>query len=307
MRTLFLEPENGTSRSPRYQFHFIVLQRQYFVKKNVGALLPSIDISCRSCYALDEKSCGGHFFMKQHSVPKFLDNFLTRTLSGTVFSWREILQLTFPNVLDCLSIMFISMLITALISSNGEASVAAVSLVTPLAWMITCIFNGISAGGTVVVAQSCGMKDPVRIRKAAGMTLWLTVAVGTVVCLPLLMFPRQVLILLFPEAEAVVLEKARIYLSGRAWSILVFTIYTANFGILRGLGESGRCLALSVIINAAYLVFSILFLNVLRMDILGSVFALLLARFIGSAASVILLFFWKAPVKMTFGQDIHLR
>ena len=170
MRTLFLEPENGTSRSPRYQFHFIVLQRQYFVKKNVGALLPSIDISCRSCYALDEKSCGGHFFMKQHSVPKFLDNFLTRTLSGTVFSWREILQLTFPNVLDCLSIMFISMLITALISSNGEASVAAVSLVTPLAWMITCIFNGISAGGTVVVAQSCGMKDPVRIRKAAGMT-----------------------------------------------------------------------------------------------------------------------------------------
>lgn len=122
--------------------------------------------------------------MKQHSVPKFLDNFLTRTLSGTVFSWREILRLTFPNVLDCLSIMFISMLITALISSNGEASVAAVSLVTPLAWMITCIFNGISAGGTVVVAQSCGMKDPVRIRKAAGMTLWLTVAVGTVVCLP---------------------------------------------------------------------------------------------------------------------------
>lgn len=54
---------------------------------------------------------------------------------------------TFPNVLDCLSIMFISMLITALISSNGEASVAAVSLVTPLTWMITCIFNGISAGG----------------------------------------------------------------------------------------------------------------------------------------------------------------
>ena len=298
MRTLFLEPENGTSRSPRYQFHFIVLQRQYFVKKNVGALLPSIDISCRSCYALDEKSCGGHFFMKQHSVPKFLDNFLTRTLSGTVFSWREILHLTFPNVLDCLSVMFISMLITALISSNGEASVAAVSLVTPLTWMITCIFNGISAGGTVVVAQSCGMKDPVRIRKAAGMTLWLTVAVGTVV----LMFPRQVLTLLYPEAEAVVLEKARIYLSGSAWSILVFTIYTANFGILRGLGESGRCLALSVIINAAYLVFSILFLNVLRMDILGSVFALLLARFIGAAASVILLFFWKAPVKMTFGQ-----
>lgn len=240
--------------------------------------------------------------MKKYSLSKSLDAFLDRTLSGTVFSWREILHLTFPNVLDCLSVMFINMLITALISSNGEESVAAVSLITPLTWMITCIFSGISAGGTVVVAQSCGMKDPVRIRKAVGMTLWLTAVVGTVVCLPLLAFPRQVLTLLYPEAEALVLEKARIYLVGSAWSILVFTVYNACFAVLRGLGESGRCLALSVIINAAYLVFSILFLNLLRMDILGSVCALLLARFIGAAAAVALLFLWKAPVKMSFGQ-----
>ena len=154
--------------------------------------------------------------MKQHPVPKRLDSFLTRALSGTVFSWRDILKLTFPNVLDCLSITFINMLITALISGNGEESVAAVSLVSPLTWMITCIYSGISAGGTVVVAQSCGMRNPDRVRKSVGMTLWLTAAVGTVVCLPLLLFPRGVLTLLYPEAEALVMEKACVYLSGSA-------------------------------------------------------------------------------------------
>lgn len=242
------------------------------------------------------------FSMKQHPVPKRLDSFLTRSLSGTVFSWRDILKLTFPNVLDCLSVTFINMLITALISGNGEESVAAVSLVSPLTWMITCIYSGISAGGTVVVAQSCGMRNPDRVRKSVGMTLWLTAAVGTVVCLPLLLFPRGVLTLLYPEAEALVMEKACVYLSGSAWSILLFTLYNASFAILRGLGESGRCLALSVIINVAYLIFSILFLNLLRLDILGSVCALLLARLIGAAAAIILLFFWKAPVKMSLRQ-----
>lgn len=236
--------------------------------------------------------------MKQRAVSHSLDSFLTRTLSGTVFTWREILNLTFPNVLDCLSVMFINMLITALISSNGEASVAAVSLVTPITWMITCIFSGVSAGGTVVVAQCCGKKDPVLLRKAIGMTLWLTVAVGVAVCLPFLLFPKAVLMLLYPDAEAIVMEKACVYLAGSFWSLLVFTIYNSCFAILRGLGESKRCLALSIVINVAYLILSILFLNLLNLDIYGSVYALLLARVLGAATALALVFWWKAPVKM---------
>ena len=59
--------------------------------------------------------------MKSRTVPAPVDRFLTRTLSGTVFTWREIWELLLPGVLDSLSIMFINMLITALISKNGES------------------------------------------------------------------------------------------------------------------------------------------------------------------------------------------
>lgn len=235
--------------------------------------------------------------MKQILIPKPVDQFMTRTLSGRVFTWREILSLIIPGILDSLSVMFINMLITALISSNGEASVAAVSLVTPITWMITCIFSGVSAGGTVIVAQCCGSKDTTMLQRSIGMTLWMTVLVGVAVCLPLLLFPQAILLMLYPEAEAIVLEKARVYLAGSAATLLVFTVYNAIFAILRGLGESKRCLALSIVINVAYLVFSILLLNYLKLDIYGSVYALMTARIIGAGTAVALLFLWRPPVK----------
>ena len=226
-----------------------------------------------------------------------VDSFLTRSLSGPVFTWRQIIDLLIPGVLDSLSIMFIMMLITALISSNGETSVAAVALVSPITGLINCMFNGIAAGGSVVVAQSMGRRDPNQIQRSIGNALVLTIAVGVAICVPFLLSPFGILHLLYPTAEAEVMRKAMIFLSGSIWATLPFTVFQACFNILRGLGESKRCLVLSIIINVAYLLLSALFLNVLDMDIRGSVWALFLARTIGAACAVTTLFFLHPPVK----------
>lgn len=236
--------------------------------------------------------------MSRYKVPTRLDSFLTRTLSGPVFTWKQIIDLMVPGVLDSLSIMFIMMLITALISSNGESSVAAVALVSPITALISCMFNGIASGGSVVVAQSVGRADSKRIQRSIGVAIVLTVGVGIAICIPFLISPYGILHLLYPTAEAEVMEKAQIFLAGSIWSILSFTVYQACFNVLRGLGESRRCLILSIIINVAYLLLSILFLNVLHMDIKGSVWALFLARSLGAACAVAYLFFWKAPVEI---------
>lgn len=235
--------------------------------------------------------------MSSLKVGKRLDSWLDRNLSGKVFTWRQIIDLMVPGVLDCLSIMFINMLITALISSNGESSVAAVALVGPITGLISCMFNGIAAGAGVVVAQSVGRKDPNQVQRATGMGIILTVGIGVAVCLPFLLSPYGILNLLYPSAEAVVMEKAEIFLAGSVWSILAFTVYQGCFNVLRGLGESKRCLVLSIIINVAYLLLSILFLNVLNMDIKGSVWALFLARLIGAACAVTTLFFLHPPME----------
>ena len=239
-------------------------------------------------------------YMSRYRVPPRVDSFLTRTLSGPVFTWRQIIDLMIPGVLDSLSIMFIMMLITALISSNGETSVAAVALVSPITALISCMFNGVAAGGSVVVAQSLGRNDPNQIQRSIGNALVFTFAIGVVICLPFLSAPFGILHLLYPSAEPEVMEKAMTFLSGSIWSLFSFALFQACFNILRGLGESKRCLWLSIIINVAYLLLSILFLNVLNMDIKGSVLALFLARTIGAACAVITLFFLHPPVKPDF-------
>ena len=66
--------------------------------------------------------------------------------------------MTVPFMLDSLSVMLIGMLIAALISSNGQSS-----MVTNL---VVCMFNGIGAGGTVIVAQCCGTGDRQRTARA---------------------------------------------------------------------------------------------------------------------------------------------
>ena len=53
---------------------------------------------------------------------KKCERLLDRSLSSSVFTWRQVLDLMVPGILDSLSIMFINALITALISKNGEVS-----------------------------------------------------------------------------------------------------------------------------------------------------------------------------------------
>lgn len=231
---------------------------------------------------------------------RFVKDKLDKGLSSPVFTSKQIHKLVLPFILDAVSIMFINMLITALISSAGESSVAAVNLVSPIFTMIICLLNGISAGGTVAVTESYGSGDTERTKEAAGHILWLTFLVGTCLSLLLILFPRPILMFLYSGAETEVMEKAVTYMVQGSFSLIIFTVYTGVFCILRGLGESQKCLYLSIIINVAYLLFSILFLNVLKMDIQGSAMAQILARIVGSGCAAAFLFLPKdLPVRMT--------
>lgn len=221
-------------------------------------------------------------------------------LSSPVFTSEQIARMVVPFILDAVSIMFINMLITALISSAGETSVAAVNLVSPIFTMIICLLNGISAGGTVAVTENYGSGDLEKTKEAAGHILWMTFLVGTGLSLLLILFPRPILMFLYRGAEAEVMEKAVTYMVQGSFSLIIFTVYTGVFCILRGLGESQKCLYLSIIINVAYLLFSILFLNVLKMDIQGSALAQILARAVGSVCAVGYLFLPKdLPIRMS--------
>lgn len=227
---------------------------------------------------------------------------LDRRLTSPVFTARQLYRMALPLILDSLSVMFINMLITALISSAGESSIAAVNLVSPLLNLIMCVLGGISAGGTVAVTQCYGGGNMVKTRQAAGHILWLTFLVGTLLGLVLILFSRPILMALYGQAEPAIMDKAVSYMVQGTFSMIIFTIYSGSFSILRGLGESRKCLYLTIIINVSYLLFSILFLNVLQMDILGSALAQIFARTVGALSALACLFLPRnMPIRLRLG------
>lgn len=217
------------------------------------------------------------------------DRFLYRQLASPLFSHRVILSMLGPLILDSFFINLIGVLTTSMISTSSQESVSAVSLVNPVTNLVMALMSAIASGGTVIVAQYKGHGDNQKVVKAAGQTLLATtltaVAVGTV----LIVFADPVVHMMFGTADALVLKKARDYMIGSCISLILHSVYAGVFGVFRGVGATKVCLWLTIIVNAAYLFASVLFLNVLKLDIVGTALSLNIARFIGAAVALCLL------------------
>lgn len=238
------------------------------------------------------------FNMKGLAVPRSVDNFLSSKLSGSVFHWRMIGVLLLPIILDSLFSNLISLFASAMVSQNGEASVAAVSLVTPVCGVITNIAGCIICGGGVVIAQCFGRGDPKRLNASIGMTFWIPLAACIAVVLPMILFPKQLLMLLYPKAETIVLEKASVYLTWNALSNIPYAIVVSSLTIFRSTGQTGVAMVTNITCNLSHLIFSIIFLNIMKLDIWGCSIALFLARLLAGGLGAFLLFARKHSVKL---------
>jgi putative MATE family efflux protein len=218
-----------------------------------------------------------------------VDRFLEQQFGSTLFTYGQIFEMLLPLVLDQFFISFISLLTTAMISSSSQESVSAVSLVSPVYMMIFAVFNAISVGGTIIVAQYKGRGNVEKIRAAAGQVMLATALVAIVSCIILVTSANTLVHLMFGAANPVVLEKARVYLTGVAISQIFLSFYMGAFAVFRGMGEAKICLRLTMIINLIHLFASMLFLNVMHLDILGTTLSLNIARMVGGVVAVWLL------------------
>ncbi len=217
------------------------------------------------------------------------DHFLERHLSSNLFTYRQIFSMLIPLILDQLFINSISLLTTAMISSSSQESVTAVSLVAPLSTMLYAVFSSISVGGTVVIAQYMGRGNQYKIREATGQILLASLVIAVLSCIILVMFSDSLIRIVFGAADPVVIKKASQYLIGVAISQIFLSVYLGSFAVFRGMGAAKICLRLTVIINLIHLLASMLLLNVLQLDILGTALSLNIARLFGCIVAILML------------------
>ena len=212
--------------------------------------------------------------------------YLSKKFDSPLFNTKQIFSMLAPLIMDSFFVCAIGVLTTAMISSSRQESVSAVSLVSPLYLMVYAVYNAVSAGGTVVVAQFKGKGDDEGMKKAAGQLILVTPLSAIVACTLLVVFADPLVHMLFGGVDEAVLEKAEQYLIGIAISMVFLAVYMSGFAVFRGLGETKCCLHLTILINLLHFVASFVFINMMHLDILGSVLSLNLARLVGAAASM---------------------
>lgn len=212
--------------------------------------------------------------------------YLSKKFDSPLFNTKQIFSMLAPLIMDSFFVCAIGVLTTAMISSSSQESVSAVSLVSPLYLMVYAVYNAVSAGGTVVVAQFKGKGDDEGMKKAAGQLILVAPLSAIVACTLLVVFADPLVHMLFGGVDEAVLEKAEQYLIGIAISMVFLAVYMSGFAVFRGLGETKCCLHLTILINLLHFVASFVFINMMHLDILGSVLSLNLARLVGAAASM---------------------
>lgn len=215
-----------------------------------------------------------------------VDLFLERQFGSKLFTYKKIFTMLIPLILDQFFINVIGLLTTAMISSSSQESVSAVSMINPLSMIIWAVFSAISVGGTVVVAQYKGSGNELKIREAAGQVMLATFLVAIASCAILVACSGVLVHRMFGAADPIIINKARSYLIGVAISQIFLSVYSGAFAVFRGMGATKICLRLTIIINVIHLLASMLFLNVMHLDIFGTTLSLNIARLIGSMAAV---------------------
>ena len=209
-------------------------------------------------------------------------------LESDQFTWVELRKMFLTLLLDQVFIFFIGVLSTAMVSSVGEAAIAAASMVGTINGMVSLVFTSLATGGAIVVARAKGSGDLLEVRYAIGEVTGLCGAVSVVLSILLILGAEGLVGLLYPNVEPLLVEYAVRYMRLMAVSFIPFSVFNAIFNVFRNLGDTRSSLFLTIVINVAHLLLSLLFINILGLGITGSGLSYIVCRVLGAALAL----FW---------------
>ncbi len=218
----------------------------------------------------------------------WLNDRLEARLTTDQFSYGELRKMFVTLTLDQFFICFISLISTALVSSVGEAAIAAVSMVGTVNSMVSLVFMSLATGGAIVVARAKGSGNQGEVRRVMGEVVGLCGAVSIFLSAALILLSEPLIRLIYPQVEPLLVEYAVRYMRMMALSFIPFSVFNAIFNIFRSLGDTRSSLLLTIVINVAHLILSLIFINFLGMGVNGSGLSYIIARTLGMGLAV----FW---------------
>lgn len=217
------------------------------------------------------------------------------------FTFKQLSGMLVTLIMDSFFIMIINVLSVSMVSSVGEAAMAAANMVGTLNMLVSLGFQALATSGAIVVARAKGSHSEEKLRTAVYQTISVCAVLAVLGCILLIVFSRPLINLLYPRVEPILAEYAARYLCEVCLSFPPYAMFCAIFNSFRSIGDTKSALLLTIVINGAHLVGSFVFINGMGLGIDGAGLSLIVARVIG----VIIAFVWMFKVHNEY--HMHLR
>lgn len=202
---------------------------------------------------------------------------------------KELFRISAPIIVEQVCITFMGLVSTWLVNSVGEYAVTAVGMVNSISNLIIALFAALTTGGTIIVAQLIGSHEIKKARAAAGQAVYLSLIFSIVIAIALSVFQGALINVLFGGAGEDVIDAANRFMFIVNFSYPVLAVTQTIFGILRGSGNTGTPMIISMLMNVINFALGLMlvlgvdfwFIHIPGYGIEGAAFALLVARITG--------------------------
>jgi len=217
---------------------------------------------------------------------------------------KNVLKLAIPIMVEQTFVMLLGVCNTMMAGHIGEDAVSAIGMVDSINMLFISFFAALSVGATVVVAQQIGQEQPKKANETAKQAIISGVIVSTAITLLLWIFRVPLINFLYGSAEELVKSNAKLYIEFTLFTYPFIAIEQIANGILRGAGDTKTPMYISMFMNVIniilgyILIYGVHSLYIPSFGIMGAALAIAIARMIGAAIIVIILFRGSKIIKL---------
>ncbi|MCR5402052.1 MAG: MATE family efflux transporter [Treponema sp.] len=214
------------------------------------------------------------------------------------------IKFSFPLLFGNLFQLFYSLTDSFIVGNYlGSLSLAAIGASGNIIFTVTGFFNGLANGAGVVVSQTYGAKDKVRLLSTVRSAMLSSIALGLLLtAFGMTISPFMLKMISVPgEVFTQAVLYLRIYFSG----VIFILFYNLCAGFLRALGESKKTfyiLVLSVILN---IILDFIFILIFKQGLKGAAFATVISEAFSALFALITLNIQLR--KLNFIQDSRIK
>ncbi|MEQ8154068.1 MAG: MATE family efflux transporter [Clostridiaceae bacterium] len=199
-----------------------------------------------------------------------------------LFTRKDLILLVIPIIVERFLVMAVGMAGTIMISGTGQAAISAISLADNISVLIIYLFSALGSAGNIKVAYYLGARNDKGANNMSRQLFAFTMILASIVTALVVIFNRELLILLYGDTEKNIVNAAEKFMAITAFSFPFMAFYEVAGALFRSMGKTIITLKASVIMNLLNITGNAVLIYGCHMEVEGVAYATAISRIIAA-------------------------